>query len=225
MPSVILAAGRGERLNGYAAPFMKPTLLVNGVPIIVQQLRNAELVDHNITIVVAPENARAIIELARHANVDSWESLQFTIQPDPVSVVDALKRGIMTQADEPLCVLMGDNIVPRAAMMGVLSLCDDIRADLVVATRRMKLEDAWRRFTYHTADHWWEKEYPATVDMSESPDEVDVWVGPVIIRSPHEFYAGLGSNESIGTTFNVYHSSTVCYTCECTDIGVPEALT
>jgi GTP:adenosylcobinamide-phosphate guanylyltransferase len=64
--TVILAAGRGARLNGIAAPFHKPLLIVNGMPLIVQLVRAAHATFRGsdetarVVVVVAPENAQAI---------------------------------------------------------------------------------------------------------------------------------------------------------------------
>jgi len=220
--AIILAAGRGERLNGIAAPFMKPALLVNGQPLIVQQVRNALEVTQSITLVLAPENARSMIDLVEHALPElEWDFVQIVVQPRPRSVVDALKRGLMMYGSDTI-VLMGDNVVPP---LTVRHMMDDymalgLRPELLVCTRQMPWQDA-ERFTYRSAGVWFEKEAAGAVDATE--DAAEVWVGPLFIRSPAEMYAALGDDESIGRTFNAF-VNVQTWAGQCSDIGVPEAL-
>lgn len=223
MGAIILAAGRGERLNGLAAPFMKPTLLVNGQPIIVQQIQNALEVTQMITLVLAPENARAMLDLIHHALPKlEWDYVQVVVQPFNGGVVDALKRGLMLY-NRDVIVLMGDNVVPP---MTVRHMWDDFvgegaRPDLMVCTRRMPWDDA-QRFTYKTSETWWEKEQPQGV-VYDSKDGTEVWVGPLIIASSDEFYAALGDGDSVGQVFNAFNQVRT-WEGQCSDIGVPEAL-
>lgn len=225
MGSIILAAGRGERLNGIAAPYMKPALLVNGVPLIVQQMRNAlESYARFHTLVLAPENARMMIDLVQHGVPElNWDDVDVVVQPHAgTSVVDALKRGLRLHSG-PTVVLMGDNVVPSCT---VRSMVDDFygegsRPELLVATRTMSWHDA-ERFTYRSAGVWFEKEPAAAVDATE--DNAEVWVGPLIVHEPEELYVALGHNESIGRTFNAFTDVRTWPNSQCSDIGVPEAL-
>lgn len=228
MGSIILAAGRGERLNGIAAPYMKPALLVNGVPLIVQQVRNAlEAYVGFHTLVLAPENARMMIDLVKHGVPElDWDRVDVIVQPDPgSSVVDALKRGLRPH-NGPTLVLMGDNVVPVTT---VRSMMDDFfgegsasRPELLVATRLMPWHEA-KRFTYCYASEWYEKEIPPCPAVP-TEEAAEVWVGPLFIKSPDEMYAALGHNDSIGRTFNAFTDVRTWPNSQCSDIGVPEAL-
>jgi CTP:molybdopterin cytidylyltransferase MocA len=220
--AIILAAGRGERLNGIAAPYMKPALLVNGVPLIVQQVRNAlELSIGFTTLVLAPENARMMIDLITHGVPElDWDRVDVVMQPQAgTSVVDALKRGLRLHM-LPTVVLMGDNVVPQSTVHRMMEHFEAMRPDLLVATRQMSWHDA-QRFTYRSAGIWFEKELAAVA--MEGENEAEVWVGPLIIRSPDEMYAVLGHEESIGRTFNAF-TRVDTFEAECSDIGVPEAV-
>jgi choline kinase len=219
--AIILAAGRGERLNGFAAPFMKPALLVNGRPLIVQQIENALEVTKLITLVLAPENSRAMLDLVQHALPElEWDYVNTVLQPFNGGVVDALKRGLMLY-ELDVIVLMGDNVVPP---LTVRRMWDDYTGvgdtELLVCTRRMPWKDA-ERFTYRSADVWFEKEPAAAVDVTE--DAAEVWVGPLIIRAVGEMYAALGNGDSIGRVFNAFKRVRT-WEGQCSDIGVPEAL-
>lgn len=228
MGAIILAAGRGERLNGITAPYMKPALLVNGRPLIVQQIENALEVTQGITLVLAPENARAMIDLVHHALPDlKWDYVNVIVQPFNGGVVDALKRGLMFH-DCDVIVLMGDNVVPT---MTVRHMQDDYmgtgnsgRPELLVCTRQMPWRDAYR-FTYRSAGIWFEKEAAAAIEViNEDNPALEVWVGPLIIRSSDEMYAALGHEDSIGRVFNAF-TEVRTWPGQCSDIGVPEALT
>ncbi len=219
MGAVILAAGRGERLAGIAAPYMKPALLVNGRPLIVQQVQNALEVTDSITLVLAPKNAQTMLELVSDAMQElNWRHIDVIVQPFASGVVDALKRGLRMYEWDTL-VLMGDNVVPPGTVTAMWEqyVSSDPKPDIVVCTAEMPYHDA-QRFTYLDNRHWYEKE-----EVSNPLPTVPVWVGPVIIKSASEMYAALGSNESVGRTFNAF-TNVWTYTGHCTDIGVPEAL-
>jgi GTP:adenosylcobinamide-phosphate guanylyltransferase len=221
MGAVILAAGRGERLAGYAAPYMKPLLIVNGQPLIVQQMRNAMEVTDNITLVLAPENARFMIDLIQGAMQLDWMNIEVVVQPWPgTSVTDALRRGLWHQGG-PCVVLMGDNVVPP---LTVREMWDSVsrfhRCDVLVATQEMSWKDA-ERFTYRSAGIWWEKEVAAAADATE--DLAEVWIGPLIIDSPADFLEAMGDSNSIGTSFN-RAGDVRTFSAKCVDVGVPEEI-
>lgn len=222
MGAVILAAGRGERLAGYSAPFMKPLLIVNGQPIIVQQMRNAQEVTKHITLVLAPENARFMIDLLRGAMPDlDWRDIEVVVQPFPgTSVTDALRRGLW-HAGGPCVVLMGDNVVPPLTVRDMWdSMARSPGYDVLVATQEMSWHDA-ERFTYRSAGIWWEKEVAAAADATE--EFAEAWIGPLIIDSPADFLEAMAGSESIGKSFNKA-GDVRTFPCKCSDVGVPEAL-
>jgi choline kinase len=222
MGAVILAAGRGERLAGYAAPYMKPLLIVNGQPLIVQQMRNALEVTTEITLVLAPENARFMIDLIHGAMNPNWSTIDVVVQPfSGTSVTDALNRGLRF-SDGPVVVLMGDNVVPPLLVRDMWdSMSRFTGTDVLVATQVVPYNDAKQHFTYREGDGPWVEKQEAPYHIVGA--ETEAWIGPLIIDEPRDFMVAMMDMTSIGETFNKF-TDVRTFPCLCSDVGVPKAL-
>jgi bifunctional N-acetylglucosamine-1-phosphate-uridyltransferase/glucosamine-1-phosphate-acetyltransferase GlmU-like protein len=226
--SVILAAGRGSRLNGIAAPFHKPLMVVNGRPIIRQCVECAQSVtDGSVIVVAAPDNAAPIAHVLAGAGLDNVDII---VQPKPLGPGHALLTGMKLVTSIECLVLLGDNILS----------CDDVQrvvhhaASNVVGVNRIPAADA-ERFTrlrqYAHGVSWVEK-----VEVTDDDLDVDrfanCWVGPlkvdpaaikpVLSHAFHE-YVSNGRELPIGTFLNDINAYDVVDVTSI-DIGVPDAL-
>lgn len=231
MDTVILAAGRGSRLDGIAAPFHKPLLVVNGKPLIRQcvELADEAAGGGSIIIVAAPENAAPISHVlngAGHGRVD------IIIQREPKGPGHALLTGLKLVTTNDVLVLLGDNVVSAIDVERVV----EGRCENVIGVSNMPLSEA-QRFTRlrHTSDGQfkWVEKVPVTED--DDPHEAGTavcWVGPVklnaskmekAIRADISSGGTVGREIPIGPLFNkLGEFSTMQVTS--IDIGVPEAL-
>lgn len=213
MDAVILAAGKNERLNGIAAPFHKPLLLVNGEPIIITQFRRALEAASRVFFICAPENIGSIISLLHNAlSTDEWGMCQFIVQPHPVGVIDALRRGTVA-CDGGYVLLMGDNVVPHGLVSEMMAFPTD-PCEIMIATQFMPHDQA-RRFTYRIGNGPWVDHEVASYDEDGATPEV--WIGPMIVNGVR------WTNAASFADFLNFHT-VVTYPADCQDIGVPEAL-
>ena len=77
---------------------------MNGKPLIRHAIDHAEKdwKSTDITVVVSPENSRAIMSLARH-------DYNYVVQPTPLGVVDAIARGLPYCCGQWTLILCADN--------------------------------------------------------------------------------------------------------------------
>jgi GTP:adenosylcobinamide-phosphate guanylyltransferase len=234
--TVVLAAGRGARLNGIAAPFHKPLLIVNGLPLIVQLVRAAHAVFHDsdetgrVIVVVAPENAQAISAvLSAHELFD----VQYVLQPLSHGPGDALRRGLVSAQDGPVLVLMADNVISQATLERVV----DEATPYAVGCVDMPPQDAARFTRYNWASCGWDERVPIVADhISKITNTVTCWVGPLIIDrakaleelSHHLLVTPPGEEILIGPNLRFLIPPNVGYEMvevDVTDIGLPEMWT
>lgn len=218
MDAVILAAGRGTRLEGVAAPYHKPLMVVNGKPIITQAVDIAlARVSGDVVIVVAPDNASPI------SHVLGRRDCVMIVQRFPDGPGDALSEGLRVGNSKKALVLMGDNVFDPADIEKIL-----MPAKPAVGVRRMALEEA-RRFTYLNRDgNWVEDGEPDSRDANDG--WITTWCGPLVVdssrayralrhkRAHQELKIGPRLNEMLGDDWVQVESHAI-------DIGVPEALT
>jgi bifunctional N-acetylglucosamine-1-phosphate-uridyltransferase/glucosamine-1-phosphate-acetyltransferase GlmU-like protein len=234
--TVILAAGRGARLNGIAAPFHKPLLIVNGMPLIVQLVRAAHATFRGsdetarVVVVVAPENAQAISAvLSAHELFD----VQYVLQPLAHGPGDALRRGLVAAQDGRTLVLMADNVISQATLERVV----DEATPYAVGCVDMPPQDAARFTRYNWQTSGWDERVPVVDDhISKITNMVTCWVGPLIIdraKALDELNCHLpgklpGEEILIGPNLRFLIPSNVGYEMvevDVTDIGLPEMWT
>lgn len=221
MDAVILAAGRGARLDGIAAPYHKPLLVVNGKPLITQAVDAAGMTGcTEITVVVAPENVQAISGIlgSRHVHM--------IVQRTPKGPGDALLEGLEIGSDDRVLVLMSDNILDVSEVE--IAVKND---KPTIGCRRLEPEEA-RRFTFRTSTGWVEGRDPYKEQGAINDGWVTVWCGPLVAERKaawevlsqqrltwptNELKIGPHLNDMglrVGTVF----------TSKAHDIGVPEAV-
>lgn len=230
MDTVILAAGRGTRLDGIAAPFHKPLLVVNGKPLIRQcvELADEAAGGGSIIIVAAPENAAPISHVlngAGHNRVD------MILQREPRGPGHALLTGLKLVTSNEVLVLLGDNVVSAADVKKVI----EGRCSNVIGVNQMPMSEAQRftRLRMVGESVKWVEKIPVTEDDDlKKTGEATCWVGPVkldsskmekAIRADISSGGMVGREIPIGPLFNKlgeFHTMQV----SSIDIGVPEAL-
>lgn len=238
MDTVILAAGRGARLDGIAAPFHKPLLIVNGLPLIVQLVRAVSETfnscverDARIVVVVAPENAQAIAAvLAAH----EFDDIHYVIQPLAHGPGDALRRGLAATQPGRSLVLMADNVISQSTLARVV----DEATPYAIGCVEMAPEHAARftRHNWHTSG--WDERVPIVSDhIAQSSGQVTCWVGPLIVDRDTAFaelssqYAARHRDDEevlIGPSLRFLVPDQIGYEMievDVTDIGLPEMWT
>lgn len=218
MDTVILAAGRGDRLSGITPPFHKPLLVINGQPLVKQAVeRGVQAAAGYVTVVVAPENAAPISAVLGDRNV------RMVVQRTPTGPGNALCLGLLLCRPGRVLVLMGDNItsfddIKRCVDAGGYSI------GVQAVTAEEALRFTWR--DQHGA--WREKEAPTDADADPGSGMFTAWVGPLVIDRDaaltvyRDYYAS-----DIGPHLNDLRPDTASVTLvpvSTLDIGVPEAL-
>lgn len=220
MDAVILAAGRGSRLAGIAAPYHKPLLVMEGEALIARAVRQAQnvAVCQRVIIVVAPENANVISQVLP---LDS--NIRMVVQRvanGPGAAVDAALELVHGKR---VLVLMADNFSRDS---DVLSVTRSAFGSHAIGIRRLP-GTMVEPFTYRTDDgSWVEKERPPHLS-----GKYDAWVGPLMMLTG-DFTSALiktpvghdGFEWPIGPSFNHLSMPINCVPVETVDVGTPEAV-
>lgn len=121
MQAVILAAGRGSRLEPVTHHVPKPLIPFWGRPFISYLLENLQAFVDEVLIVDGPGGE--IEEQLGH----SFGSLplRYVIQPDPVGTGDALLQAC-DLLDDPFIVMLGDTCPPRATIQELIEAPGDV---------------------------------------------------------------------------------------------------
>jgi NDP-sugar pyrophosphorylase family protein len=245
MDAVILAAGRNDRLAGLVAEGMKPLLLVNGRPIIVDLMKKISIASEHrrvpVTIVASPVNVMAIVSVLK-ANAMLWRDLQIVIQPEPTGPVDALRRGFRARLgrsnSDTTLVLCGDNVVPLETMQTFIQGGDayDDKFAGWVAVKKMDDELAAGRFTRVAEDA---REFREGIQPGGMwrDGKYRAWLGPVLTYSEYLrlFFESPAKSDSevvqlsrvwerVVHIHGVTSSKWFLVDAKCEDIGVPEEL-
>lgn len=242
MDAVILAAGRNDRLAGIVAEGMKPLLLVNGRPIIVDLLKKISVASEHrrvpVTIVASPVNVQAIVSVLK-ANSVLWSDINIVIQPESTGPVDALRRGLRVGPEHATTlVLCGDNIIPLETMQDFIQggdQYDDTHAGWV-AVKKMDDETAAGRFTRVSEDGKEFMEGPRQGGLWLD-GKYRVWLGPALVYTTylHEFFGSPAKSdhtitqlsrvwERISRIHDTNSPGWRMIDAKCEDIGIPEAL-
>lgn len=220
MDVVILAAGRGSRLDGIAAPFWKPMMVVNGAPLIVTVVRQAgEAADGNrVVLVVSPENAQPICQLLESAWLE--EIPDIVVQPAPVGPGDALLRAgpLLGKRVLQLCA---DNVTPDADLRA-LAACTE---PLVVGVREIENQAEAERFTLIAEDHTF-SEGVGAAGMRWADGKYRAWLGPIVADAPRLLDAvreaePVRDEKKIGPALSAFSKDCLLLPVDCYDIGVP----
>lgn len=112
MKGVVLAGGLGSRLNPLTKVTNKHLLPVHNQPMIyypIQTLINAGIDD--IMIVTGGNSAGDFLKLLGNGKAFGLKHLNYTYQEGEGGIADALSLVAHFADDEPICVVLGDNII------------------------------------------------------------------------------------------------------------------
>jgi len=164
--AVVLAAGRGQRVESIAGPYYKPLLKIDGVSLVRRAVLLArEARAERIVVVVAPENSTDIVR-----EVEDVDEVFFVLQPSPRGPGHALLYGVTScrADDDRVLVLLGDNLSTDEDVWRVVH-------NGAIGVRMLSVEEA-QRYTFLDDDNVWrEKVRP----FSKEP-YVPCWIGPFV---------------------------------------------
>ena len=216
MDAVILAAGKGSRLDGIMAPYHKPLLVMQGKPLIRHAVENAMTARcSSVVVVAAPDNAAAISHVL---NGPGMGAVDIIIQRTAMGPGHAINTALKLVRDEEMLVLMGDNFSPVSDVQRVVT---HTGANVVTITSHHP--DIAQNLTWIDNGTWVEKVRPSA--------NVPCWVGPIKLRV-NEFRAAYEqwctkyqrAEILIGPLFNGLSSEVHTVTGSTIDIGTPEMM-
>jgi len=209
--TIILAAGRNERLKGLVPAYMKPLIVVSGMPLILAQIARVSNYGR-VTVVVAPQNVQHIVDLIVSA---AYPGTQFVVQPAPTGVLDAIHRAIRLTETQRVCVVCADNVVPQDAFTAVNA--DTTARELRICTRLIANPDAAKRFTQFKDGKFSRKSW--------AEHNSEVWLGPFSSNRAALMQAAARESTVEGALNTIAGELGVtAIPSHCEDIGVPEAL-
>jgi choline kinase len=181
MEAVVLAAGKGQRMEGFAKLFFKPLLEINGMPLIAYAVEYASAAGATkVTVVAAKSNIEDIEQaLKMYA---SWVTT--IVQHEPTGPGDAALIGLENTVDKSVMLLMSDNIMNSNAvsMMATRAVIEDIDA---VGVLHVPISKAGR-FTRIRRGTNGALKYVESVEVSHldetGPGVATVWCGPLIFK-------------------------------------------
>jgi choline kinase len=181
MESVILAAGKGQRMEGFAKPFFKPLLEINGIPLITYAAEYASSAGATrVTVVASESNADDIKKsLKMYA---SW--VDVVIQNEPRGPGNATLIGLGNTDCKSIMLLMSDNLMNADAVsqMATAAMINDADA---VGIARVPLERA-DRFTrvreWEDGTYTYVEGVPVSAEDESTNGAAVVWCGPLIFE-------------------------------------------
>lgn len=112
MKGIVLAGGTGSRLNPLTRVTNKHLLPIFDKPMIyypIQTLVNAGI--EEILLVTGGKNAGDFLRLLGNGHEFGLKHLNYTYQEGEGGIADALRLGEYFAAGEPVCVILGDNVI------------------------------------------------------------------------------------------------------------------
>src|SRR5947207_6728072 len=122
MKGIVLAGGTGSRLHPLTRVTNKHLLPVYDRPMIyypIQTLVNAGIRD--ILLVTGGNNAGDFLKLLGNGKEFGLQHLHYTYQEGEGGIADALRLAESFAEGEPVCVVLGDNIIERNVLRATQS--------------------------------------------------------------------------------------------------------
>lgn len=221
MDAIILAGGKGSRLDGVMPPYWKPLMPINGVPLINRLIAQVEAQDIIRTfVVVAPENALQISQV-----IPATSSVVLVVQRFATGPGDALRMALSLSQEESALILMGDNLMPDEDISAVCAATKS--SYFVIGTASVETREEAQRFTRIYNDGRIIEEGPA-VTYTEGP--YTVWCGPLVLPveeamdvlrrpTPDDAF-----EHKIGTRLQHITQQPALVPCSAVDIGTPASI-
>jgi len=182
LEAVILAAGRGQRMEGLAKPFYKPLLEINGMPLVAYAIEYASAAGAElVTVVTSTSNHDDIAEAV--SSYSRWARL--VVQEEPAGPGHATLVALLEAEFEQTMLLMSDNIMNQNEVVE-MAMHSRITGTDAVGVRTVTPEQA-SRFT-RIQDKKSDKSKYTFVEGTPIGEEdtwhdgsgVKVWCGPLI---------------------------------------------
>ena len=233
MEAVILAAGRGQRMEGLAEPFFKPLLELNGIPLLGYALKYAEVAQaEHVTVVVSPSNRLVIEHVTDEYN--DWVSL--AVQEQPFGPGHAAMIGLEHVKTTKTMLLMSDNIMNVDTVIDMAATANERDCDAVGI--RLVEPDHSSRFTRIRLRPSGLYVYVEGTEVSDDDiwpltKEVAVWCGPLIFDSEkaHSVLSRAFLNANIASSSaelkigpyldQIMNVETQLFNVEAFDVGIP----
>lgn len=221
MDAVILAGGKGSRLEGVMPAYWKPLMPINGVPLIRriwEQCHVQEAVE-NVFVVVAPDNAKQVAEVLHGRRSCTY----IIVQPEALGPGHALGLALELSRADTALIVMGDNLLEDDDVEKVAEL--GVENEFVIGTAEVAGHEA-TRFTRIYADGLIE-EGPNLRPGIQGP--TTVWCGPLVVPVAgmlEALYKGGDDpgERKIGTHLRYIHKEPMLVPCAAIDIGTPETI-
>lgn len=213
MDAVILAAGKGSRLQGIAAPYHKPLLVMQNESLVGRAVKQAfSLGCSRVIVVAAPENALVISQI-----VD--QRAMMIVQRNPSGPGAALFHGLELAHSLDVIVMMGDNFTTDDDIIAFSNRFDH---ETVIGVRNMPAAEV-SRYTYMEHNGTWVEKVPPS-----DGSNYNAWVGPfkTTVNTLRSALTGVDNVQGewlIGPAFNALHD-VFTVNINTIDVGVPEAL-
>jgi len=176
--TVILAAGRNQRLQHIIPPYHKPFIVIDGKSVLARAVDWADRSYghvNRVIVVCAPENA------AQVSHVVNGRAM-LTVQSVPRGPGDALWHGLQLVRTPQVLVLMGDNVTSDADMMKFFSAAAwkiEGSPKIGIQTTQDRVRAA--AFTvWNHVDRRWEEKVPIETHHV-SNGWVTRWFGPLVL--------------------------------------------
>lgn len=177
MDTVILAAGENKRLKGLVPSGMKPLLVINGRPLIVNAVGVSLQHSDRIIIVASPSNVQPICQLLEDNHMLNGKTFVI-VQPKAGGPGDALLYGMELCASTQTMVLCADNILHENDVAKVVADAKD--KEVVIGGRRIFNSTEARRFTL-VGESGRISEGQGTDGSRWSDGSWHVWLGPLVV--------------------------------------------
>ena len=213
---IIPAAGANTRLTGTVAPFLKPTILCDGRPLIQHAYEHAwndwQVPEDQTHVVVSPDNATIIPKLVPLATTST---VHFVLQPNVTGIVNAIYRGLIGIDTEWTLILCADNVF---RIKPEHPLTDDLKP--LFGSKTLTCKDA-SRFTTFEDDTF----LPAATNKGGTLDNI-CWIGPLLLPTAILKECLYKNESSIIRLLNRIHRmhAILPHIMDCSDMGVAEEL-
>lgn len=189
---VILAGGKGSRLKGIVPQYFKPMLVVDGQALIVSAIKAAHAAEvGRIIIVLAPENAQAMLSLLRDAEALD-DDTYFVIQHTANGPGDAYMLAWNFVTTDQVLLLMADNVFGLTDVRNVVGELGDV----VVGTKAIEDEETAAHFTRVTRGRSYEGPNVTNSQRWHVGEPYQCWLGPLKVNA-QDLYDVLSDNRGV----------------------------
>lgn len=158
---------------------MKPLMLVNGRPLIQHAIQHATVTwnAQTTTIVASPDNARPLASVLTRP-----EDFHWALQPSPVSVVDAIKRGMRYQHAMTL-ILCADNVFDNGGKELLRTEGYIANQQPAFGSQTLPLDAATRFTRWNIRSDFPGVTFYEATNHKEAAKSQHCWIGPLLLST------------------------------------------